>query len=42
MVTKIDINALKIYEQLRLKIGKKLRTINLNSKYRTGSYEKEE
>ena len=39
MVAIIDINAFKKEEQTRLKIGKKLGTANLNSKF-TGSYEK--
>ena len=40
MVAVIDIDALKIYEQLRLKISKKLRTtINLDSKF-TSFYKK--
>ena len=42
MVAKIDIDALKIYEQMTLKITKKLRTASLNSKFTelTGSYKK--
>ena len=37
MITKIDVDVLKILEQMILKMGKKLRTANLNSKF-TGSY----
>ena len=36
IVTRIDIDALKILEQMKVKIGKKLRTANFNSKF-TGS-----
>ena len=39
MVAKIDIDALKISEQMMLKIGEKLRTASLNSKV-TGSHKK--
>ena len=33
IVAKIGVDALKIYEQVRLKIGKKLSTVSLNSKF---------
>ena len=39
MVAMIDMDALKIFEQIRLKIDKRLRTASLNSKF-TGSYKK--
>ena len=39
MVAKLGIDALKIYEQMRLKIGKNLRTASLNLKF-SGSYKK--
>ena len=39
MVAKIDIDAFKISEQMRLKISKKLRTAGLNSNF-NGSYKK--
>ena len=31
MITKIDVNDLQILEQMRLKVGKKLRTASFNS-----------
>ena len=37
MITKIEVDDLKIWEQMRLKMGKKLRTASLNSKF-NGSY----
>ena len=37
MAVKIDIDALKIYEQTRLKIAKKIRTASFNSTF-TSSY----
>ena len=44
MVAKIDVDAVKLYEQnwkqMMLKIGKKLKTTSHNSKF-TGSFKKE-
>ena len=39
MIAKIDIDALKIKEQMRLKAGKRLRIVSLNSKF-TDSYKR--